>query len=191
MFRHIVYSFIIISLLLTPWSLSQGSEPLPPVERQPSIRPEKRILPSPEERERVRKRIELIKIWRLTEELNLDEGTGAKLFPLIRQYEEKRREITRRREELIFILKGQLKSGSPHEDRIKGLLKEWEEIRADEQDMSRREREELKSILSIEQQARYLIFQQEFTREIRRVIADMRERRPASSPSRMNIPAKP
>ena len=191
MARYFVQSFIIISLVLGIWPLSQASQPLPPVERQPSFQRERRNLPSAEERERVRKRINLIRMWRLTEELNLDEETGSKLFPLLRQYEEKRRDLAKKREELIFALKAQLKTGQPHEDGIKAILKKWEEIRAEEQDLNQKEKEDLKGILSIEQQAKYLLFQQEFTKEMRRMIADVRERRPVSSPSRMNIPAKP
>jgi Spy/CpxP family protein refolding chaperone len=191
MARYFIQSFIIISLVLGIWPLSQASQPLPPVERQPSFQQERTNLPSAEERERVRKRIDLIRMWRLTEDLNLDEETGSKLFPLLRQYEEKRRELARKREEILFTLKGQLKAGSPHEDRIKGLLKDWEELRAEEQDVNQKEKEDLKRILSIEQQAKYILFQQEFTKEMRRMIADVRERRPVPSPSRMNIPAKP
>jgi hypothetical protein len=191
MARYFIQSFIIISLVLGIWPLSQASQPLPPVERQPSFQQERRNLPSAEERERVRKRIDLIRMWRLTEDLNLDEETGSKLFPLLRQYEEKRRELARKREEILFTLKGQLKAWSPHEDRIKGLLKDWEELRAEEQDVNQKEKEDLKRILSIEQQAKYILFQQEFTKEMRRMIADVRERRPVPSPSRMNVPAKP
>jgi len=191
MTRYFVQSFIIITLILGIWPLSQASQPLPPVERQPSLKQERTNLPSTEERERIRKRIDLIRMWRLTEDLNLDEETGSKLFPLIRQYEEKRRVLARKREEILFTLKGQLKTGTPHEESIKGLLKEWEEIRAEEQDLNRKEKEDLKKILSIEQQAKYLLFQQEFTKEMRRMIADVREKRPVPSPSRMNVPAKP
>ncbi|MCX5885559.1 MAG: hypothetical protein NT096_06590 [Proteobacteria bacterium] len=191
MARYFIQSFIIISLVLGIWPLSQASQPLPPVERQPSFQQERRNLPSAEERERVRKRIDLIRMWRLTEDLNLDEETGSKLFPLLRQYEEKRRDLAKKREELIFALKAQLKTGQPHEDGIKGILKKWEEIRAEEQDVNRKEKEDLKGILSIEQQAKYLLFQQEFTKEMRRMIADVRERKPVPSPSRMNVPAKP
>jgi hypothetical protein len=192
MFRYTIKIFIIlISLLLCPWSLSQASQSLPPVERQPSFQPERRTFASTEERERVRKRIDLIRMWRLTEELSLDEETGSKLFPLLRKYEEKRRGLARRRGELLFALKEQFKSDRPHEDRIKNILKGWEEIRSDEQDLNRREREDLKGILSIEQQAKYLIFQQEFTREIRRVIADVREGRSVTTLPRRNVRAKP
>jgi len=191
MTRYFVQSFIIITLILGIWPLSQASQPLPPVERQPSFQQERTNLPSAEERERVRKRINLIRMWRLTEDLNLDEETGSKLFPLLRQYEEKRRVLARKREEILFTLKGQLKTGTPHEDRIKGLLKEWEGIWAEEQDVKRREKDDLKEILSLEQQAKYIIFQQEFTKEMRRMIADVREKKSIPSPSRMNIPAKP
>lgn len=191
MTRYFVQYFIIITLVLGIWPLSKASQPLPPVERQPSLQQERTNLPSTEERERIRKRIDLIRMWRLTEDLNLDEETGSKLFPLIRQYEEKRRVLARKREVILFTLKGQLKTGSPHEDRIKGLLKEWEELRAEEQDVNRKEKEDLKGILSIEQQAKYLLFQQEFTKEMRRMIADVREKKSIPSPSRMNVPAKP
>jgi hypothetical protein len=191
MVRYFIQFFIVISLILGIGPLSQASQPLPSVERLPSFRGEGRPLPSAEERKQVRKRIDLIRMWRLTEELNLDEETGSKLFPILRQYEEKRRELARKREEFLFTLKAQFKTGKPSEDRIKGMLKEWEEIRAEEQDLNRREKDDLKEILSLEQQAKYIIFQQEFTKEMRRMIADVREKGSETSPPRMNIPAKP
>ena len=149
MIRHFVQSLLIITLVLTTGPLLRASQSLSSVERVPSFRGDKRSLPSGEEREQVRKRINMIRMWRLTEELNLDEGTGSKLFPLLRQYEEKRRELAKKREEIIFALKAQLKTGQFQEDRLREMLKKWEEIRAEDQDLSRREKEDLKGILSI------------------------------------------
>lgn len=183
--------FIIIALMWGIVSTAQASQALPPVERVPSYRNERKPLPTAEERERVKKRIDMIRMWRLTEDLDLDEQTGSKLFPLLRHYEEKRRELAREREELLFALKGLLKSGKPQEERLRSLMKEWDEIRTKEQELNRKEKEDMKGILSIEQQAKYLIFQQEFMKEMRRMIADVREKRSETSPSRMNMPAKP
>ncbi|MBM4128997.1 MAG: hypothetical protein FJ243_02630 [Nitrospira sp.] len=191
MTRRFVQIFIIISLALGIGPLSRASQPLPSVEKVPAYRGERRTLPSAEEREQVRKRINLIRMWRLTEELNLDEETGAKLFPLLRQHEEKRRELAKKREELLFALKAQLKTGKPHEDKISVILREWEEIHTEEENLSRREKEDLREILSIEQRAKYLIFQHEFTKEMRRMIADVREKKQSSVPSRLDTPAKP
>ena len=50
---------------------------------------------------RVRKKVDALRAWRLTEELNLDEGTSAKLFPAMREADEERRRIEVRNRELV------------------------------------------------------------------------------------------
>jgi len=44
-------------------------------------------------------------------------------------------------------------------------------------DLIRQQREELKGVLSPRQQAKFILFQREFHREIRKIIAEARERR--------------
>lgn len=184
---------VLILVIIISGAKSTLSQTLNSGERLPAPSPrEKRtIFPSQGEKERIRKRISLIKMWRLTEELNLDEETGAKFFPIIRHYEERRRELAKRREGLLQTLKVQLRAGKLPEDKIRGMLKEWDAIRTEEQELNRKEREDLEGILSLEQQARYLIFQHEFLKEMRRMIADVREKRFGSLPPRLNLPSKP
>jgi hypothetical protein len=43
--------------------------------------------PKKEQREKLRQRIESIKMWKLTQTLDLDEKTAARLFPLMNRYD--------------------------------------------------------------------------------------------------------
>jgi len=184
--------FLIISvflIILGPWSPSRAIETAPPEEREPSVHQGKRGLPPPEERERIRKRIDLIRMWKLTEALSLNQETGAKLFPVLSRYDEQRRDLGKKRRDLLAALKAETGSAKPSEEKATGLLKDWESIQSEEQDVNRREREELKTILTPVQQAQYLVFQLEFAREIRKAITDVRERRgPAGAPKMMPGP---
>ena len=51
--------------------------------------------PTKEQMERVRKRIETLRIWKLTKVLDLDEKSAARLFPLLNRYDKRRAEIER------------------------------------------------------------------------------------------------
>lgn len=131
--------------------------------------------PSPEHRERVRERIKTMRMWKLTEALDLDEKTAARLFPLLNQYHNRREETEMRIKEDVVSLKNAL-----HErDRagITALLGAVEEKHQSLERLRDEERQRLKEILTLEQQAQYLIFQIEFRRDMKRMIAEARGRR--------------
>lgn len=125
--------------------------------------------------EKVRKRIETLKMWKLTQALDLDEKTSAKLFPLLSKYDKKRAEIERAMRDDMKELRESLKER--REGNLKNILDKLEQNHKAIQMINDEERAELKKILTIEQQARFILFQQEFDREIRRIIAEARERR--------------
>jgi Spy/CpxP family protein refolding chaperone len=56
---------------------------------------------SPERREELRKKIELIWQQKLTEKLNLTEEEKAKVFPLLQQYYERQRALRRENRQLV------------------------------------------------------------------------------------------
>ena len=43
--------------------------------------------PTKEQRDKVKNRIETVKMWKLTKALDLDEATSTKLFPIINKYD--------------------------------------------------------------------------------------------------------
>lgn len=130
--------------------------------------------PSEERREEIRKKIEAIRIWRLTEELKLDAGSSARLASLLGPLDQKRRELLREQIELMKELRSSLRAARPDEGKIKSLLENFEHNNHAMQELRDREIKGLKEVLTTEQQARYLLFQQEFQREMREMISGAR-----------------
>jgi Spy/CpxP family protein refolding chaperone len=125
---------------------------------------------SEEKREEVRKKIDAVRIWRLTETLKLDAGTSSKLSSLLSSVDRQRRDIVREKTGTITILKLAVKSPKPDESKIKTSLEKLEKNRHAMQELSNSEMSELKKILTVEQQARYVVFQHEFNHEMRGMI---------------------
>jgi hypothetical protein len=68
------------------------------------------------------------------------------------------------------MLQQSLKSPKREESRIKSDLEKLEKNNRAMQELKNKEMSGLKNLLTIEQQARYVIFQQEFMREMRGMI---------------------
>jgi len=131
--------------------------------------------PSKEQREKVRKRIETMKMWKLTKALDLDEKTASRLFPMLNDYDKKREEIEKGIRKDISSLKDALQVND--ESRIKELLEVLEQKHNTLKGLRDEERDRLREVLTIEQQARYLIFKMEFRRDMRRMISEAKGRR--------------
>ncbi|MBW2038642.1 MAG: hypothetical protein JRI46_03470 [Deltaproteobacteria bacterium] len=163
---------LIVSLGLTgAKTLAQPTGPPPSREERPMNR---------ERAEELKKRVELIWMWRLTEELELTEEEGAKLFPLLRKYEEKKRRLREERKRLFWELNRIVEKGEVSEGALKEAVKALEENDRDLQKVKGEGFNELKKILPVKKQAKYIIFQENFRREIHGLIerAKRREMRP-------------
>jgi Spy/CpxP family protein refolding chaperone len=121
--------------------------------------------------------IETIKIWKMTEALNLDEDQAAKLFPRLAQLEASRREFYRRQQLLRNELAELLKQRPLQDEEIKAKLNQLERTEIDFRGREQAIKGGLRSILSPEQQARLTLFEDRFETEMRRVIQDLQRRR--------------
>ena len=130
--------------------------------------------PDAKKQEEVRKKVETVRMWRLTEELKLDEKTGAKLASFLSALDEKRRGLMRERIETMNDLRTLVKTGKPDEKKLKADLDKLEKTHREMVELEGKEINGVKDILSVEQQARYVIFQQEFRHELRGMIAGAR-----------------
>lgn len=130
---------------------------------------------SQERREELRKKVEQIWQQKLTEKLNLTEEEKAKVFPLLQQYHERQRALRQENRQLVRQLEGMITANASEKElkRTIGALEENEhkllEIR--EQGFH-----ELARILPVDKQARYIVFQADFRREIHRLIRKARHR---------------
>jgi Spy/CpxP family protein refolding chaperone len=130
---------------------------------------------SEQKREELRKKIEAVRIWRLTETLKLDAATSAKLAPLLNAYDQQRKDIMREQMETMKELRHALKTSKPDETKLKTALEKLVRNRHAMDELRDKEINGMKEILTIEQQARFVLFQHEFRREMLGMIAGARE----------------
>jgi hypothetical protein len=116
---------------------------------------------------RVRKKVESLRAWRITEELDLDEETSARLFPVMREADEEGWRIEARNRSLIRDMALQLKSTKPDPGVIKGILDGLQANRMEKARSENRHLKRVREILSPEDTARYLLFQLSFQRELK------------------------
>lgn len=171
---------VILLIILTALALpAAAQERLPGPDDRPRDResfatdPRRGDEPSAERREEIRKKIEAIRIWRLMEELKLSAETGAKLSSIMSTLDQKRREA--HREELMMMgeLRRLVKAAKPDEAGIRTLLDKLEQNQQNARALRDQETRSTRDLLTPEQQARFLIFQQDFQREIRSLISGM------------------
>jgi hypothetical protein len=129
---------------------------------------------SPEKQEQIRKRVETVRIWRLTETLKLDSETSAQLASFLSSYDRQRGNLLRERHETLQALRSAIKSSKPEETRLQPLIEKIVTNRNANQELIEQEWKSLQGILTIEQQARFIIFQQDFRRDIQRIIVNAR-----------------
>lgn len=130
--------------------------------------------PSAKKREEIRKKIEVLRVWRLTEALKLDPPTAAKLSSLLGSFEEQRKNVMSEQRDAMKGLRMALNKPKPDEAKLKSAIETIEKSRRALEEIREREISGVKNILTVEQQARFLIFQHEFRREMLGMIAGAR-----------------
>lgn len=130
--------------------------------------------PSEAKREQIRKKVEAVRMWRLTEELKLDEKTSTQLASFLSSIEEKRRGLIKTTMDATRDLRTTLSTAKPDEGRLRATLDRIEKSQRELIELRGKEMSGLKGMLTVEQQARYVIFQQEFRREMRGMIQGAR-----------------
>lgn len=137
---------------------------------------------SEQKREEIRNKIETVRIWRLTEQLKLDTPTSAKLASILRSFDEQRKDIMQEQAAGMRELRLHLKSQKPDEAKIKSSLDRIVKNQNLMQGLREQEWKGLQGILTFEQQARFLLFQQEFRREMQNMIVNARTGNRGRSP---------
>ena len=127
-------------------------------------------------RKRVREQIETIRMWKLTEALNLSQEQSMRFFPLFNQWERERHQLDLERNRFLDELKLVLKRERPKEKEIRTLLERLEENRVRRGEGQKDFWLQASKILTLRQRAEYLIFQRDFERRIREIIKGIRER---------------
>jgi hypothetical protein len=133
-----------------------------------------------------------MRMWKLTEELKLDQATAAKVFPLLAQYDDRARELMRERGQIGRQVNEQMRSGRPDNRRLQTLI---DQLLANQTRRKALEDERFKALrpsLTPLQQAKLLLLLPRLEDDFRRRIRDamdeqrrqhLRDRDPEGEPS--------
>lgn len=120
-----------------------------------------------------RQQFELLRMWRLVDELGIDEQQAERVFPVFRRHRASRDSLTQARHQVLARLRQQLDTQADEE----ALTASIEQARAAEAEEQRAEQafaEELSTLLSTRQQAQLLLFDATFRSELQDVVRRMR-----------------
>lgn len=122
--------------------------------------------------EKVRERVRMMRMWKLTELLSLDEAAAAKLFPLLKAWDDKLEPAHKEIQQARKALRQALQTGNPGDadkvaaaliDKLLAAQKKLEALR--DQRIA-----ELRKVLTPSQQARIIIVMPQVDRAIQRAV---------------------
>ena len=137
--------------------------------------------PPPNDTPQTREKLEALRVWRLTEELNLSEDQSAQFFPKLKQLRQVKDDFRAQRGVLMDELTAELAKKPPATARLKAALDSLQTIEDNRRAIEARVKHEIGQILTIEQQARMTVFQANFERQTRRVIKQIDKDRKSGS----------
>ncbi len=114
--------------------------------------------------------VETIRIWKLTELLNLSEDQSTRFFPKLKAMKQLRDDYEENRMKAINELEGMLHEGKNNDKMISDKLAEIEQYDTKFHTDEAKMRKDIASTLTPEQQAKFMLFQMRFEDELRMAI---------------------
>jgi Spy/CpxP family protein refolding chaperone len=127
--------------------------------------------------EKAQERIQMIKMWKMTEALKLDREEAARFFAIVNQHEENKRKLRRELQEDMNKLRNLMRETHPPEKELRDLVSRIKTKNRDFRELRLKQDEEEIALLKPEQQARYILFQIDFHRDMENMIREIREER--------------
>lgn len=121
--------------------------------------------------------IEKVRIYRLTKELDLTTEQAIEFFPKLNELQKVDREFRNAQQDILAELRILVRDSAPDTEIIEALTK-YEDAFKNRVEREVMKIQELRKMLTPKQQARYIIFQDEFEREIKRMIQEVKRLRP-------------
>ena len=131
----------------------------------------------PEKQGEMKAKIEILRTWKLIKELKLTEEQAVKFFPLLTKSDTRREGLETQKRQAIRELHDLLEDKKPSSKKIQRLVarlrKTAQEFQGAKQDFL----DQAAAVLSAEQQARLILFEQRFRHQLKEVIREMRHKR--------------
>ena len=126
-------------------------------------------------RAQMRKRIETLKVWKLTEDINLSPEQSEKFFPAYNQFNDSRKAIGEERRTVFDQLNLLTHENKPDDKKINELLDKLDSFDQKINSLRIKFRQDLKGVLTTQQIGRLYVFEVEFMRHIQDIMKDARK----------------
>jgi G:T/U-mismatch repair DNA glycosylase len=116
---------------------------------------------------------ELLRMWRLIDELEIDEEQAMKVFPAFRRHHVERDSLSKRNRALLAVISRQLKEEAPESD-LQVSIRKVRDLRAAMAKQQQLMAEDLSELLTTQQQARLLLFESTFRTDLVDIVRRVR-----------------
>ena len=162
--RNLIVFLVACSLTLP---VSAGAQPPPPEAAAKGKEPS-------ESREALMERIRLVRMYAITEALDLDEATAAKLFPYLKDYDRKFRELHKSKREHQKALRVMVNEETYKDKKVTEHIRKLGDIEIEIAELRKEQTTGLDGILDSGQQAKFVMVQESLEHEIRKLIREHR-----------------
>ena len=129
----------------------------------------------PRERRMPNDRLELIRLWWLVDELQIDEEQATHLFPVWSRHHHQRRELQQRRQRAAEELAELLKQEDTEEEALKKQIEQVRGLDKEKEDLTRQFHNSMAELLTVRQQARLVLFDDGFRKDLQELIRAFRQ----------------
>lgn len=122
--------------------------------------------PDKEKMEQVRKKMDLLRNWRIMDELNLDEATAIKFFKALKTFDDKERQIFDEGFGLTDKLREAVEKEKTDDKEIQSLINKIDANMDALNDLKKQKFEAMKSLLTPAQQGKFILFEMNFRKDM-------------------------
>ena len=140
--------------------------------------------PPGEPRPEKARNIESIKLWRMTQALDLSEEQTAKIFPNLHKLQKERRKFRQAHRQMMQELTALIQNPQLPENLLLKKVEQIEKAEKTFRDFERKSQEQIKDQLTPLQQAKLILFEEKFERDLRQIFRELREQKGTSAPRR-------
>lgn len=125
-------------------------------------------------RDKVEKRVTEMRIWKLTEALELKTEQADKFFPRYREYLEENHENHKQLRRTLEDMRDGARRGDDDKE-ILALMKKHQELEKNRLTIEEKLLKDVESTLTVSQRARLIIFERMFQQRLRDIVHDFRD----------------
>jgi Spy/CpxP family protein refolding chaperone len=171
---------VLLALALPRFSVTVAAEPPRPAAAEGAANSDGNRDRRPPAKEHLREQVieqwRAMRMWKITDELKLDEVTAAKVFPVLARVDDQERELGKERMEIHRALRDEMANPAPDNAKLSALLDKMLANRARRHVLEDERVKSIRKVLTPVQQAKLILLIPTIDGEFRQKIRDTIER---------------